>query len=133
MQQKTFQEKYPVFEMMLPKQETSRRDVGQVIEFLREKVMAHPLAAFIATFDHLAHTRSLPDGEVAEGIVGAQNIVFCFGIKLPGPTVMAVRPRSIGVTEYADRFVIDFMEPPMPMATEAMEGWVRALKDQPAD
>jgi hypothetical protein len=43
---------------------------------------------------------------------------------------MAVRPRSIGVTEYADRFVINFLEPPMPPATEAMEAWVRGLRDR---
>ncbi|MFP4155168.1 MAG: DUF6858 family protein [Halothiobacillaceae bacterium] len=132
MQQKTFQEKYPVFEMTLPKEETSQRNVAEVIATLRDKIEAHPITRMIAEFDHYAHTRSLPGGEVAEGIIGATNIVFCFGIKLPGPTVMAVRPRSIGVTEYADRFVINFLEPPMAMATEAMEAWVRELKDRPA-
>jgi len=88
------------------------------------------VVTYIGEFDHYAHTSSLPDGEIAEDIIAARNIIFCFGIKLPEPTVMAVRPRSIGVTEYKDRFVINFLEPPMPMATEAMENWVKSLKDR---
>jgi len=130
MQQKTFQEKYPVFELTLPKSETSKQNVEEIIADLRAKIEAHPVVRYIGEFDHYAHTSSLPDGEIAEDIIAAKNIIFCFGIKLPEPTVMAVRPRSIGVTEYKDRFVINFLEPPMPMATEAMENWVKSLKDR---
>jgi hypothetical protein len=42
--------------------------------------------------------------------------------------VMTVRPRSIGVTEFADKFVLAFLEPPMPVATEAMVTWVKSLQ-----
>ncbi len=41
---------------------------------------------------------------------------------------MAVRPRSIGVSDMGDRFVIIFMEAPNPVANEAMENWTKALK-----
>jgi hypothetical protein len=44
---------------------------------------------------------------------------------------MAVRPRSIGVVEKADRFVVPFLEAPMPLANAAMEGWVKALARSP--
>lgn len=38
-------------------------------------------------FDHYAHTRSLPEGEFAEGIHAAKHIIFCFGLKLPNPVM----------------------------------------------
>src|SRR5690554_4899904 len=94
------------------------------------QVEADSRACFIATFDHLAHTRSLPEGEISPDILAAMNLVFCFGIKLPSPQVMAVRPRSIGVTELADRFVINFMEAPMPVANNAMEEWARSVRNR---
>jgi hypothetical protein len=60
----------------------------------------------------------------------AKNLVFCFGIKLPNPAVMAVRPRSIGVTQTARGFVVNFMEAPMPKANTAMEAWALSLKNR---
>ena len=70
---------------------------------------------------------SLSEGKVAEGILAAKNIICCFGKVLPKPEVLAVRPRSIGVAEYKDRFVISFMEAPNPDANKAMESWVKGL------
>jgi len=57
-------------------------------------------------------------------------IVFCFGTHLPNAQVMAVRPRSIGVVDQGDRFVISFLEAPMPLANNAMDAWVKAIADQ---
>lgn len=130
MKQTMLQEKYPVFTLELDKQETSHTSVDGIIEYLKGKVEEHPVARFIAVFDHYTHTDGLENGEIAENIKDAKNLVFCFGIKLPNPDVMAVRPRSIGVTDLGDKFVINFMEPPMPVATEAMESWVKSLKDK---
>ncbi|HUN00216.1 MAG: hypothetical protein B7X12_02640 [Halothiobacillus sp. 20-53-49] len=133
MQKTHFDDKYPVFEIEIPKAQTTATCASDLIARLKADIDAHPSVAFIAVFDHYAHTKSLPMGEVAEEIIAAQNIIFCFGIKLPqNPRVMAVRPRSIGVTEFADHFVVNFMEPPMPIATMAIEGWVKALRDRPA-
>lgn len=76
---------------------------------------------------------ALPRGEIAEDILAAQHIVFCFGTHLPNAHVMAVRPRSIGVVEKADCFVISFLEAPMPLANNAMEAWVKAIVERGAD
>ena len=130
MQQTHFDEKYPVYELTLPKSETTAASASEIIARLKVDVENNPTAAFIGLFDHFAHTKNLPEGEIAEGIIAAQHIIFCFGLKLPGARVMAVRPRSIAVTEFADHFVVNFMEPPMPLATNAMEAWVRALRDR---
>ena len=127
MKQKVFKEKYPIFELIVQKSETECRNVDEVIAHFKAKIDAHPVATYIATFDHYAHTTSLPEHEIAEEIQAAKNIVFCFGKELPTPEVMAVRPRSIGVSDMGDRFVIIFMEAPNPVANDAMESWSKAL------
>ncbi len=129
MKQKVFKEKYPIFELMIPKNETTCRSVDEIIARLKDSIEAHPVATYIATFDHYAHTASLEEGQIAEDIEAAKNIVFCFGKELPTPEVMAVRPRSIGVSDLGDRFVLIFMEAPNPQANEAMERWSKALVD----
>lgn len=129
MKQVLLQEKYPVFYLEIERKETTFKSAKEIITYLKEKIEAHELAQFIATFDHYGHTRSLPSGEISPDILDAQNIVFCFGIKLPNPHVLAVRPRSIGVCELADRFVISFLEAPMPIANTAMEQWARSLRN----
>ncbi len=120
-------EKLAVCTVEIAKDETSLQSLDAVVDYLRRRVEAEPLARFIAVYDHYAHTLSLPGGTVAEGILGAKNLVFCFGITLPSPEAMALRPRSIGVCELADRFVLSFTEAPMPVANLMMEKWAQAL------
>jgi hypothetical protein len=129
MTQKVFKEKYPIFELFIDKNETTCKTVDDVIDYFKAKIDAHPVAVYIATFDHYAHTSGLPEGNINENIKAAKNIVFCFGKELPTPEVMAVRPRSIGVSDMGDKFVVIFMEAPNPQANEAMEAWSKALKN----
>jgi hypothetical protein len=124
------QEKLAICTVEIDKGETSLRHIDEVVEYLKRCVEAEPLARFIAVYDHHAHTLSLPGGVVAEGILAAKNLVFCFGITLPSPEAMALRPRSIGVCELADRFVVTFTEPPMPVANLAMEKWASLVCDR---
>lgn len=135
MKYRLLQEKYPVFTLEVEKSETRFTAVNPIIDYLKQCIDGHKWARFIAIFDHYAHTKGLPEGEIGEEILDAKNIVFCFGIALPNPQVMAVRPRSIGVVELADSFVITFMEAPMPVANLAMERWAKSVKDpqRPAD
>ena len=127
MKQTLLQEKYPVYTLEVSKSETRYPDVDAIIDYLRDCVETHDIAALIGEFDHYAHTKALPMGEIAEEIQAAKHLVFCFGTKLPNAQVMAVRPRSIGVADLGDRFVLSFLEAPMPLANDAMEGWVKAL------
>ncbi|BCD59313.1 MULTISPECIES: DUF6858 family protein [unclassified Nitratiruptor] len=128
MKQITLMEKYPLFVLELNKEETVHKSVDEIINYLKEKIETHPVAVYIATFDHYAHTTSLQDGEIAPNIRAAKNIVFCFGKELPKPEVMGVRPRSIGVADLGEKFVISFLEAPNPVANNAMEEWVKSLK-----
>ena len=126
MKQSLLMERYPVFDLTIAKTETTYTSVDEILAALKEKIDAHPKVAYIATFDHYAHTTSI-DGDIAGSIKDAKNIVFCFGVKLPNPHVLAVRPRSIGVADMQDHFHITFMEPPMEVATTAMESWCKEL------
>ncbi len=127
MKQTLLQEKYPVYILEVSKDETPFNDLNEVTTHFKGLIDAHKVARHIADFDHHAHTAALEDGHIEEGMVGAQNIVFCFGTHLPKAEMLAVRPRSIGVAEYDDRFVISFLEAPMPMANEAMEKWAKSV------
>ncbi len=122
-------EQYPLFMLEIGKSETSCRSVDEILDHLQQRIERQGKAYYIARFDHLAHTRSLPEGRVDEKIRDAKCILFCFGLTLPSPESLAGRPRSIGVAELADRFVVTFLEAPMPVANSAMEQWARAIAD----
>jgi len=129
MKQSLLMEKYPIFDIEIQKSETSCASVDDILTALKAKIDAHPKVAYIATFDHFSHTKSI-DGTVADEIKDARNIVFCFGVAIPNPHVLSVRPRSIGVADMGDRFYISFLEPPMEVATKEMEAWCKALADK---
>lgn len=129
MKQTLLQEKYPVFVAEIDKKETSCDSVDAIVAYLKEKIAANPKVQFIGVFDHYAHTKRI-QGEINPDIKAAVDVIFCFGIALPNPQVLAVRPRSIGVADMGDRFVVSFMEAPMKPANEAMEIWVKGLRNK---
>ena len=127
MKQITLMEKYPVFTIQINKDETTYKNVDEIIEYLRGKISSHPVAVEIALFDHYTHTSNLEVGVVAPEIKDAKNLVFCFGKALPKAEVLGVRPRSFGVADMGDSFVISFLEAPNPEANAAMEEWAKAI------
>ncbi len=130
MKQTLLQEKYPIYSLEVDREETSFESVNAICAYFRQRIEAHKSAVFIAEFDHYAHTDSLPEGQIGPGIRAAKNLIFCFGIALPDAHVLAVRPRSIGVAETDEGFIITFMEAPMPVANAAMEDWAKGLRDR---
>lgn len=129
MKQTLFQEKYPVLVSEIGKNETSCKSVEEVADYFKAKIAENPRVKFIGLFDHYAHTKNI-NGEIAADIRAALDVIFCFGFALPNPQVLAVRPRSIGVADMGDKFVVSFMEAPMKPANDAMEMWVKGLRNQ---
>lgn len=127
MQQKIFKEKYHIFEIKFEKEELIYKNVNEIIEVLKKKIDENEIIAYIATFDQFAHTQNI-NGEINPSIKDAKNIVFCFGKEIPTPEVLAVRPRSIGVVELENHFVVNFLEAPNEQANIAMENIVKSLK-----
>jgi hypothetical protein len=129
MQQMILQEKYPVFVLDVYKDETHYKTTDEIIKFFKEKINSHPVCKYIGEFDHFSHTKNLPNGEIAKGIKDCKIIIFCFGNKILNGKITAVRPRSIGVTEFEDKFEIAFLEAPALIANDVMEGWVKDIKE----
>ncbi|KAB7885332.1 DUF6858 family protein [Poseidonibacter ostreae] len=129
MKQKIFKDKYHIFEIEFKKDELKYKSVDEIINALQVKIDAHPVIAFISIFDQYAHTSALEMGEINESIKAAKNIIFCFGKELPTPEVLAVRPRSIGVCELEDSYVINYLEAPNEAANDTMENFIKSLKD----
>lgn len=126
MQKKMFKDTYPVFSLEFDKSKSKFDSVTAILDYLFEQIEADPKAVNIARFDHFSHTKGIK-GEIGAGIVDAQNIIFCFGLQLPSADPVAVRPRSIGVTDMGDHFVVNFMEAPNPIANDTMQVWVNSL------
>lgn len=120
-------DKYPVFSLELSKDEINQKNVSQIIEYFKTKIETHPIAKFIAIFDHYNHTKEL-GGDINPEILDAWNIVFCFGKAIPNTKILAARPRSIGVSELEKSFVIDFLEAPNEEMHNLMEQWAKELK-----
>jgi len=129
MKQLILQEKYPVFTLDIQKNETHYKSVDEIIEFFKKKINSHTICKYIGEFDHFTHTKKIPDGEISPNIKNCKIIMFCFGNKLLNGKISAVRPRSIGITEFDDYFEIAFLEAPALIANEVMEGWVKELKE----
>jgi len=127
MKKTIFMDKYPVYSLELLKTEVELATVPEIIEYFKTKIENHPIARFIAIFDHYSHTTNL-DGDIMEGLQDAQNIIFCFGTAIPNTKILAARPRSIGVSEFEDKFIIDFLEAPKEELHNLMENWAKGLK-----
>lgn len=127
MKQITVLEKYPVFTAEIAKHETSHKNIDEIFTYIRAQIEIHPIATYIGEFDHYGHTKSLEAGKISEEIQDAKNILCCFGKVLPKPEVLALRPRSIGVAETAESFVLSFLEAPNAEANAAMEKWVQGV------
>lgn len=127
MKQTLLQEKYPIFVAEIAKSETACKTVDALIEYYKGRIAENPKVRFIGVFDHFAHT-TLIGGPIVEGMSAAVDLIFCFGFAIPTPHMLAVRPRSIGIADMGEKFVISFMEAPMQPANEAMERWTRELR-----
>jgi len=130
MKEMILQQSCPVFVEEIAKNETTLVSVDEIIGYLKVKIDENPSVAYIAEFDHFAHTTALPNGEVSPDILAAKNLIFCFGPKIPSPYMMALKPRSMGISETKNGFVITFTEAPLPIATKTMISWAESIKNK---
>lgn len=129
MKKSMLNEKYPVCVLEITKSECGYSTVEELTEYFKARIAENPKVKFIGVFDHYAHTSSI-GGEINPAIVGAVDVLFCFGFALPNPQILALRPRSIGIADMGEHFVVSFMEAPMQPANLAMESWALGLRKQ---
>jgi hypothetical protein len=125
-------DKYPVFSKVIPKNQTTYQSVDEIIEYLKALIEKHPIATYISIFEHYKHTECLEGSLILDGLVEAKNIIFCFGKQIPNTQILAVRPRSISVSELNDTFCVDFLEVPNTELHALVEKWVDALINKDA-
>jgi len=126
MKKTVFMDKYPVYTLELLKSEMKVDSIDLVVSHFMKKIDEHPVAKFIALFDHYTHTKEL-NGPMVEGLKDAQNVIFCFGSAIPDTKILAARPRSIGICEFDDKYVVEFIEAPKNELNELMESWAKSL------
>ena len=102
-------DKYPIHSFEILKSEINQKSVDELAEYFRDKIEAHPVAVNIAIFDHYKHTKDI-NGDINPDIKDAKNVIFCFGQAIPNSKILAIRPRSIGICDLEDKFIIDFLE-----------------------
>ena len=130
MKKSILMDKYPVFSLEIAKSETTFSSVEEIINYLKAKVEAHPIAVFIAHFNHYEHTVALEESVINPEIKDAQNLIFCFGKQIPNTKILAARPRSFGVCELEDSFVVDFLEAPNEQLHKVMEDWAKSIANK---
>lgn len=130
MQQALLREDDPVCTIELEKSKMRHANMDALLAALKARVDAHPTAAYIATVDQESNLDARARQNAAVDYVASKLMVFSFEVDMPNPGVLVVRPRTVGVTEFADRFVINFIVVPTSMANDPMEDWVHALRDE---
>jgi len=123
----TVDNKFTVFSREIMKADSPYESVGDILDELKERIDLHPVAKFIDIFDHMSHTEDLPDGQIDPSIIDAKIIIFCFGKIIKSPLTLALRPRSIGVAELNDRFVLSLYEAPNERVHETICTWVKEI------
>ncbi len=118
-------DQYPVLTTTIGK--GKYKNIDEIFDFLKQKIESHPIAVYVGEFDNYEHTNSL-GGKIEEGIIGAKNIMFCFGKAIPKKAILAVRPRVIGVVESEDEFFISYLKAPNEELGVFMEQWIKELK-----
>jgi len=127
MLKKHLQNTYPIFYINIKKNNCKFIKIENISNFLKEEISKHPIASFIACFDHCNHTNNIEEKEMSQDIIGAKIISFCFGKKLTDPLQLSIRPRSIGIAETKENFIISCLESPNSQTNEIMQKWIKSL------
>ena len=117
---------HPMYAMTILKSEMALNTLPEIIDYFKEKIEENPEAVFITVFDHYAHTKEL-NGQIMEGLVNAQNLIFCFGHTIKNIDILAFRPKSIAIAETEESFTFEFLETPRPEVNAWMTSWIKGL------
>ncbi|HIP55727.1 MAG TPA: hypothetical protein EYG97_01755 [Arcobacter sp.] len=129
MSKKIFMDKYPIYSIEIQNNNTNYTTIDEIINHLKILIENHKIATFISIFDHYSHTVSI-NGEINSSIKDAKNLIFCFGAAIPNTEIMAVRPRSFGISKLEDSFKIEFLEAPKEQLTVLMQEWANTLNNK---
>lgn len=118
---------YPIFKTEIMKTDTEFNTMEKMCDEITRIIKSDPKLTWLCDFDHMKHTIDVVKGPVREDIKAARCLVFCFGISIPNPLVLAARPRSFGVVDVGDKFIISFLAAPREGTNETMTAWIDGL------
>jgi len=121
-------DKYPIYTQTVSKDEVGLKSIDDIVSYYKKLIDAHPITSFIAIFDNYKHTSNLKEHVIAANIKNAKNIIYCYGKSLDKIEVTGIRPRSFGIVETDNEFVVSFMEAPDPIANNEMIEWTEGIK-----
>ncbi len=121
---------YSVFSKSIPKSRTSFQSAREIEDYMISRIEEHPIAAYITTFDHYKHTSGLENGMIPGYIHASLHVLCCFGMAIPSPEYMAVKPMAIAIVETDDEFVLSFEQAPAPSVQRSMQNWVEGVEDR---
>ncbi len=128
MKKTIFKDKYPVWRLELKKSEIRETSLEEIIDYFKKEIENHSFAEYIAFFDHYEHIKSI-NGTIIPEVLDMQNIIFCFGPDILDTQIAAVRPRSIGVCQLKNSYIIEFMQAPSDKANDTMIEWTKTLEN----
>jgi len=121
-------ETYLVNTKTILKNNTDFSSVDEIEIYLKGEIEKDKIATYIETFDHYAHTKSI-GGSVPADILASKNVLCCFGMAIPSPEFMAVKPMSIAIVEKPESFVLSFIEAPAPSVQQTMISWIDGIEN----
>lgn len=126
------QDAFAVYQFELTRQESRLPNAQAILNDLKARIDSHDIARFIAEFDRFSHTVGLARGEVAESILDARNIMFCFGSQLQNSDPLTMQPSCISIVEMTDGFSLTFIQSSIVEVNVTIEQWVLSLYNKAA-
>ncbi len=126
MQKIVFKDRYTIWKCEIEKNKIIYSDIEEIISYFKHKIKTHPFAKYLFLFDHYKHIKSI-NGKILPDVIDMKNIVFCYGPDILDIEIAALRPRSIGICELKDSYIIEFMQAPSDKAHESMVEWTKEL------
>lgn len=119
--------RYPILTEEIAKADTALRNVDEILDHLRQRVVSDESTVFLGVFDHYGHTVRL-GGQLHPEVQDAKEIMFCFGPALPDVELLPLRPRAISVADLGNRFVVSFLEGPSEDGNRTLAAWIDELR-----
>ena len=120
---------YPIMKTEFKKSELKDWvKLDDIINAFVEKITQK--AKLINIFDHYTWSKETnPEADIYDWIIWAKNIVFCGWVDISVPEMLAIKPRSISIAEFEDKFFITMLQVPKPEKVKKFEKMILWIKE----
>jgi hypothetical protein len=122
-------DQYPILTKSILKSDTNAQMSQHIVDQLHSCIDDHAYARFVGEFDHYSHTFGLNEHIIADDVVDARCVMFCFGKTLNGMHHVVLCPHTVGVFETTRHIDVVFLMTPSEEYNEIISGWIDGLTD----